>query len=88
MATIAQLLTTLDQLRDQLAANLTTKGVPSNSDETLNDLVPKVLQIPTSGGGETTKTILFDADDHSSIYLQYNGTVYSLSDFVAQIIKV
>lgn len=84
MATIAQLLTTLDQLRDQLAANLTTKGVPSNSDETLNCLVPKVLQIPTSSGGGTTKTILFDANDRSSIYLQYNGTVYSLSDFVAQ----
>lgn len=49
MATIAQLLSTLDQMRDKLATNLTTKGVPSNSDETLNDLVPKVLQISQTG---------------------------------------
>lgn len=83
MATIAQLLTALDQLRDQLAANLTTMGVPSTTEEKLNNLVPKVLQIP-KGGGEVTKTVLFDANSRDNIYLQYNDTVYSLADFTAQ----
>ena len=39
---------------NDLAANLTTKGVASTSDEGLDTLVPKVLLIPSGGG--TTKT--------------------------------
>ena len=83
MATIAQFLNALDQWRDQLAANLTAMGVPCTAEEKLNTLVPKVLQIPT-GGGETTKTVLFDANTRDNLYLQYNDTVYSLADFTAQ----
>ena len=83
MATIAQFLNALDQWRDQLAANLTAMGVPSTAEEKLNTLVPKVLQIPT-GGGETTKPVLFDAKTRDNLYLQYNDTVYSLADFTAQ----
>ena len=82
MATIADYLLELDRQRDQLAANLTTMGVPSNSEETLNNLVPKVLQIPTSG--EATKTVLFDSNTRDNLYLQYNDTVYSLTDFLVQ----
>ena len=35
---------------NDLAANLTTKGVPSNTSEGLDTLVPKVLQIDGGGG--------------------------------------
>lgn len=82
MATIAQYLTTLDTWRDQLAANLTTMGVTASASEKLNTLVPKVLQIPQTGtsGGKVT---LFDSSHRDSIYLQHNGIVYSLADFVA-----
>ena len=83
MATIEDYLLELDKQRDQLAANLTAMGVPSTAEEKLNALVPRVLQIPTSGSGETTKTILFDANTHENIYLQHNSTIYSLSDFTA-----
>lgn len=83
MATIADYLLELDKQRDQLAANLTAMGVPSTAEEKLNALVPKVLQIPTSGSGETTKTVLFDANTRDNLYLQHNSTIYSLSDFTA-----
>lgn len=48
---IATYLTALDRDRDALAANLTTKGVPASSSETFTTLVPKVLNIPSGGGG-------------------------------------
>ena len=41
MATIAEQLTKLNQLRQQLAANLTTKGVTASTAEKFNTLVPK-----------------------------------------------
>ena len=94
MATIAQLLTTLDQLRDQLAANLTTMGVPSNSEETLSDLVPKVLQISQTGGS-VNESILLDSSGSTSksdtltaygssvyIYESADSAVLSLSEVV------
>lgn len=80
MATIEQYLTELDKQRDALAANLNTMGVAASNTEKLNTLVPKVLQI--SGGSLPTKTILYNADSMNDIYLQYNNTVYSLSDFI------
>ena len=49
MATIAQQLTELVNQKNALAANLTTKGVTASSSETLNTLVPKVLDIQTGG---------------------------------------
>ena len=82
MATITDYLLELDRQRDQLAANLTAMGVPSTAKEKLNNLVPKVLQISTSG--EATKTVLFDANTRENLYLQYNDAVYSLADFTAQ----
>ena len=83
MATIEDYLLELDRQRGQLAANLTAMGVPSTAEEKLNTLVPKVLQILT-GGGETTKTVLFDENTRENLYLQYNDTVYSLADFLVQ----
>ena len=95
MATIAQLLTTLDQLRDQLAANLTTMGVPSNSEETLNDLVPKVLEIDSIGSSVVITGSLLDTSGSTSkndtltaygssvyIYESSDSSVLSLSEVV------
>lgn len=47
MATISQQLNELINQKSQLAANLNTKGVAATSDEKLNTLVPKVLEIET-----------------------------------------
>lgn len=81
MAGIFDYINALDNWRDKLAENLTAMGVTASADEKLNALVPKVLEIPQSGDGRSIT--LFDADHQSDIYLQHNGTVYSLTDFVA-----
>ena len=44
----------LNTQRNNLAANLTTKGVTASSSETLAQLVPKVLDITSGGGGGYT----------------------------------
>ena len=49
-ATITEQLTKLNQLRQQLAANLTAKGISASASEKFNTLVPKVLEI---SGGES-----------------------------------
>ena len=79
--TIAEQLTKLNQLRQQLAANLTTKGVSASAAEKFNTLVPKVLEI--SGGESPTTTVLYDADNRENVRLLYNGTIYSVADFTA-----
>ena len=53
MATTAEYLNKLVSQKNTLADNLVTKGVVATHDETLETLVPKVLDI-SSGGGETT----------------------------------
>lgn len=60
MTTIADYLTALDQWRDQLAANLAKKGVSADETEKLNTLVPKVLQIPSSGTDTSDATATAD----------------------------
>lgn len=55
MSTTADYITKLDTLRDNLAANLTTKGIAGvSSANTLDTLVPKVLDIQSGGGGAAT----------------------------------
>lgn len=54
MTTIAEQLTELVKQKKQLAANLTTMGQTSTEDETLNTLVPKVLNIETGTGTNTS----------------------------------
>ena len=76
-ATITEQLTKLNQLRQQLAANLTTKGVTATTAEKFNTLVPKVLEI--SGGESPTTTVLYDATHRDKVSLLYNDTIYSLS---------
>lgn len=53
MATTADYLNKLVEQKNTLADNLVIKGVASTHDETLETLVPKVLNI-SGGGGETT----------------------------------
>ena len=53
MATTADYLNKLVGQKNTLADNLTTKGVAATHGETLETLVPKVLNI-SGGGGETT----------------------------------
>ena len=79
--TITEQLTKLNQLRQQLAANLTTKGVTATATEKFNTLVPKVLAI--SGGESPTTTVLYDATHRDKVSLLYNGTIYSVADFTA-----
>ena len=79
--TITEQLTKLNQLRQQLAANLTTKGVTATATEKFNTLVPKVLAI--SGGESPTTTVLYDAAHRDKVSLLYNGTIYSVADFTA-----
>lgn len=57
MATIAQQLTELVNQKNALAANLTTKGVTASSSETLNTLVPKVLDIQTGGTSKLPQVV-------------------------------
>lgn len=51
---IADYLTRLDSLRDQLANNLVEKGVSATQDESLTELIPKVLEIAQGGDGGGT----------------------------------
>ena len=64
MATITQQLSELINQRNQLAENLTTKGVTASSTEKFNTLVPKVLDIPsgidTSDATATASDIIKD----------------------------
>lgn len=68
---IATYLTALDRDRDALAANLTTKGVPASSSETFTTLVPKVLDIPSGGGGGE---IEWDTSTETTITVPQNST--------------
>lgn len=82
MATIAEQLEKLNQLRQQFAANLVAKGVNAEQTEKFNTLVPKILKI---SGGETPteKVVLYDADNRENVRLLYNGTIYSVADFTS-----
>lgn len=51
MATTAEYLNKLVDQKNTLADNLVTKGIEATHDETLNTLVPKVLEISSGGGG-------------------------------------
>ena len=57
MATIAQQLTELVNQKNALATNLSTKGVTASSSETLNTLVPKVLDIQTGGTNKLPQVV-------------------------------
>lgn len=96
MATISQLLNALKVWRNKLSENLVTMGVAASSTEKLNTLVPKVLQIPQTGGSanefyfldtstSTSKNDTLTAYGSSVyIYESADSSVLSLSDVVAK----
>lgn len=53
MPTTADYLNDLVAQKNALADNLNTKGVSASQSETLNTLVPKILQISGEGGGDS-----------------------------------
>lgn len=55
MATTAEYLNKLVEQKNTLADNLVTKGVDATHDETLEILIPKVLEISGEGGGVDLK---------------------------------
>lgn len=66
MSTLNEYISAVKTQRDNLAANLNTMGVEANNSETLNTLVPKVLDIKSEETGENV------FDDIVRFY-DYNG---------------
>lgn len=83
MATTAEYLNKLVDQKNALADNLVTKGVAATHDETLETLVPKVLEISGGSGGYTINIgdrISPKSTDKSWEILE-NGSSKSNSDF-------
>lgn len=81
MATIAQQLTELVNQKNALAANLNTKGVTASTDETLNTLVPKVLDIQTGGSADNKLGQLVDRS-LTTISATDLGNITEIADYV------
>lgn len=64
MATTAEYLNKLVEQKNTLADNLVTKGVSATHDETLETLVPKVLDISSGGGGDDTMDVINSFPDN------------------------
>lgn len=79
MATISQQLTELVNQKNALAENLTTKGVEASSSETLNTLVPKVLEI--QGGGENNKFAQLVDRSITTVTAEDLGDITSIGDY-------
>ena len=84
MPTIEQQLTELVNQKNALATNLNTKGVTASTDETLNTLVPKVLDIETGGGGDSGGQYLVQVIDYDGTVLKQDhldtGATFTLPD--------
>lgn len=79
MSTLNEYISAVKTQRDNLAANLNTMGVEANNSETLNTLVPKVLDIKSEETGENV------FDDIVRFY-DYNGDLlyeYTLDEIQA-----
>lgn len=77
---IADYISKLDSQRKALADNLTEMGVASKRTETLDMLVPKVLEIPQSG---SEAKVLFNSSDYAG-YIQ-DVVVYDTSTYPATV---
>jgi hypothetical protein len=91
VATIADYLSELNTQKNQLAANLKKMGVTANSNEKLNTLVPKILDIPQDGSGGLEKdgVAIFsrsvDKIDNSAFYCAYCLTEVYIPDNITSI---
>lgn len=78
MATTAEYLNKLVGQKNTLADNLVTKGVSATHDETLETLVPKVLDISSGGGGDDTMDVINSFPDNpidNKPYLYPNSNI-------------
>ena len=86
MPTTADYLNDLVAQKNALAENLNTKGVSASDTETLNTLVPKVLQISGDGGGDSGSYDEGYADGKQAQYdefwdgYQQNGNRYNYNN--------
>ena len=86
MATTAEYLNKLVEQKNALADNLVAKGVSATHDETLETLVPKVLNI--SGGSANANWNLYHDPDPYNFYsnikntTNYNGGGYDFSEAI------
>ena len=78
MATTAEYLNKLVEQKNALADNLATKGVTATHDETLETLVPKVLEISGDGG------VLSSAELYTGT--EYNEKTKSISELKQELI--
>ena len=82
---IKEYLTELENQRDALADNLNIMGIQASKRETLNSLIPKVLQI-SKGSGE--KTILFEYGNEvadkfgDSIFTIYQDGIRDINSYI------
>ena len=84
MATISDYLNKLILQRNALADNLTAKGVDSSHDETLESLIPKVLNI--SGGGEVSLMTLGEWEASSKRNMGYVAVIRNDGSYSAGVL--
>lgn len=84
--TISTALTALDRQRENLAANLTTKGVTAASTETLASLVPKVLTISGGGsGGLTSDGLVLQLDGINNTGIGHSASATTWKDLTGTV---
>lgn len=81
MATIAEQLEKLNNLKKQLVSILVQKGVTATETEKFNTLIPKVANISSSE--LHSKTVLYDSDNKNNVSLLYNDTVYTVDELTS-----
>lgn len=81
---IENLATTTKNLANTCSSVDASLGTYVNAtDNRITALETRIAALESSSGKSSTRTILFDSSNQDSIYLQYNSTTYSLSDFIS-----
>ena len=80
---IAEYLQELLTQKANLAENLKIKGVDADASETLNTLVPKVLNIPNGGGYKKLPLFLCGSDKYAdSVFTIFQNGIEDLSGYI------